>query len=291
MKRNLAVFILTHGRADNVMSYKTVRKCGWDGPIYLLVDNEDSQIDRYKELYGDEVIVFNKTEYAKQVDACDNYDKRNSIVYARNYNFVVARELGITHFWQLDDDYNEFHWSADNEGNYLTTMKQYKLKHLDKVLHAMAQFLDETPVKSIAMAQGGDFIGGEGSQVHTKYTSGQFSRKAMNSFMFRADRPVTFRGRVNDDVNLYVEAGRRGDIFITHPRLRVQQPQTQQESGGCTDIYLALGTYIKSMYSLLVAPSCIRISMMGVAHRRIHHRVLWPYTAPRIIDEGYRKQA
>ena len=102
--RRFATFILTHGRADNVLSYRALKKGGYTGQIYLLVDNEDKQLQKYLDNYGDEVIVFDKMKVAESVDACDNYGKRNSVVFARNYNFAIARELGLTHFWQLDDD-------------------------------------------------------------------------------------------------------------------------------------------------------------------------------------------
>ena len=53
---SFAVFILTHGRANNVITYATLRKQGYTGQIYLMVDDEDKQIDDYKKLYGKQVI-------------------------------------------------------------------------------------------------------------------------------------------------------------------------------------------------------------------------------------------
>jgi hypothetical protein len=285
--RKFATFILTHGRADNVLSYRALKKGGYTGQIYLLVDNEDKQLQKYLDNYGDEVIVFDKKKVAESVDACDNYGKRNSVVFARNYNFVIARELGLTHFWQLDDDYPQFGWAMNNDGDYITS--NVVTHNLDPIIDACLNFLDDSSATSVAFAQGGDFIGGGEGRFARLAKEGRFSRKAMNSFFFRSDATVTFRGRVNDDVNLYVECGRRGELFVTLPRLRLWQPQTQAEAGGCTDIYLEMGTYIKSFYSVLVAPSCVKIAAMGNKHRRIHHMVQWKYACPVIIDEKYRK--
>ena len=53
MRDDFAAFILTHGRADNVITYNTLRKQGYTGKIILLIDNEDAQIDDYKRKYGD----------------------------------------------------------------------------------------------------------------------------------------------------------------------------------------------------------------------------------------------
>jgi hypothetical protein len=290
MRSDFATFILTHGRADNVLTYKSLKKNGYTGPIYLLVDDKDKQIDKYIDNYGDEVVVFSKDKAVAMTDACDNYQRHNSVVFARNYNFVVAKELGIKYFWQLDDDYTEFRWAFGTNREYVTAAHKFKLFDLDSVLDACVDFLVASNATSVAFAQGGDFIGGAASAVGKHWSQhGWFSRKAMNSFLFDADRPVTFRGRVNDDVNLYVECGRRGELFVTIPQLRVMQPETQKNSGGCTDIYLEMGTYIKSFYSVLVAPSCVKIATMGVTHRRIHHAVQWKYACPKILHQKYRK--
>jgi hypothetical protein len=288
MKRNFAAFILSHGRADRVLTYEALRKHGYTGTIYIIVDNEDKQLDRYIKIYGEQVIVFDKTKFAKHVDACDNYDRRNSVVYARNYNFIAARKMGLTHFVQLDDDYTRFSWSLNEKRRYVTSGND--IKNLDLVLNACLDFIDDTPFVSIAFSQDGDFIGGEkGAQVLRYYRKGLFYRKVMNSFIFKAGASVKFRGRVNDDVNLYVERGRAGDLFASLPFIRLSQPLTQVMPGGCTEIYREMGTYIKSFYSVIVAPSCVKIAMMGVTNRRIHHNVDWKNCCPMIIDEKYRK--
>jgi hypothetical protein len=287
MSRNFACFILSHGRPDNVRTYKALKSGGYTGQIYILCDNEDKTLDQYKKNYGDQVITFNKTEYAKQVDACDNYNMRNSIVYARNYNFVLARKMGITHFLQLDDDYNYFAWVLDQDDQYVTSGSLMRTV-LDRVFDAYLDYLDLSGIHSVAMAQGGDLLGGADGFLK-KYIAGQFRRKAMNTFFFKTDTNITLRGRVNDDVNLYVEGGRKGEIYLTCFRTRVEQPDTQQNSGGCTDVYLKLGTYIKSFYSVMVAPSCVKIAIMHSKHSRLHHAVSWNNCCPVIIDEKYRK--
>ena len=68
---NFAVFILTNGRANNVITYNKLRKHGYSGKIYLLIDDEDSQIEAYKEKYKDQVVVFPKQ---KAIDMTDSGD-------------------------------------------------------------------------------------------------------------------------------------------------------------------------------------------------------------------------
>ena len=284
---DFAIFILTHGRANSVDTVKTLKRQGYTGRIVLMVDDEDKQIPEYKANFGKQVYVFPKKDAIAITDSGDDFNQRNSVVYARNYNFVVAKELGIKYFLQLDDDYTGFRYTFDNDKNYIT--RQINIKSLDVIIKAMLEFYIVSGAKTITMSQGGDFIGGEGSKVAKLHREGKFSRKVMNSFFCSTDRPFKFMGRINEDVNLYTENGIRGSLFITVPRIRLEQKQTQAGSGGLTDIYLDLGTYVKSFYSVMYAPSCVKINEMGVTNRRLHHMVKWKHVSPMILSEDYKK--
>jgi hypothetical protein len=96
-------------------------------------------------------------------------------------------------------------------------------------------------------------------------------------------------GRINEDVNAYVSLGLTGSLFLTYPRIRLEQKETQANSGGLTDIYLDLGTYVKSFYSVMYAPSCVKITEMGVSNRRLHHKVSWKNAVPMVINESFKK--
>lgn len=286
-RTDFAALILTHGRSNSVVTYNTLRRQGYTGRIVLMVDDEDSQIDAYRKKFGDQVVVFSKQAAIDMTDSGDNFGKRNSVVYARNYTFTVAKELGLKYFLELDDDYTQFRYTFDNDRNYIT--RNIEIKSLDGVIEAMLDFFIESGATTIAMSQGGDFIGGEKSTFSKLERKGKFSRKVMNSFFCDVDKPFKFMGRINEDVNLYAENGRRGELFITVPRIRLEQKQTQANDGGLTDIYLDLGTYVKSFYSVMYAPSCVKIAEMGVTSRRLHHRLSWKNTCPLIIPEEYKK--
>jgi len=252
-----------------------------------MIDDEDKQADEYKKLYGNQVIVFNKQKAIDYTDSGDNFQKRNSVVYARNWNFVVAKQMGIDYFLQLDDDYKAFFNTFDNQGNYITTRRN--LNNLDAVCQAMVDFLIETNADCVCMSQGGDFIGGPGSKISKLAKQGKFARKAMNAFFMNTAKPFKFMGRINEDVNAYVALGNTGKLFITVPRIRLEQIQTQANSGGLTDIYLDLGTYVKSFYSVMYAPSCVKIAEMGVTSRRLHHMVKWKHAVPEIVSGNLKK--
>ncbi len=277
-----AAFILTHGRPNDIYTYRSLQEAGYTGKIYFVIDNEDKTEDEYRRLFGSEnVIQFDKAAIGETFDIADTRTDRRAIVYARNASFEIAKQLGLEYFIQLDDDYTSFmfRW-ADGD-----VLKHSMIKNMDEVLEAMIQFIDDTGTDTFAMAQGGDFIGGvEGSAVHRP-----LMRKAMNSFIFRTDNDLRFKGRMNEDVNIYVGEGMRGRLIFTTTAVMLTQRPTQGTAGGMTEMYLETGTYMKSMYTVMMCPSCVTVRQMGPTNPRLHHSVRWDNAVPKIISDRYRK--
>ena len=281
MSRKFCIFILSHGRADNVKTIKTLKKYNYSGDIKIIIDNTDKNQERYQELYGDMVYVFDKYKAAETTDTLDNFGKMNIVVYARNTCHEIAKELGYTHFLVLDDDYTSFVNRYEEKG----VLKSVDVSRFDNICEIYCDFLDESGALTVAFAQGGDFIGGKGSSV---WTQGVL-RKAMNAFFMRTDRPFKYMGTTNEDCNAYCLLGSRGGLFFTTRDVMLNQTETQRNSGGLTDIYLEQGTYVKSFYSLMVMPSAVSIRPMGNKHMRLHHNVNWNKCVPKILDEKYKK--
>lgn len=94
---------------------------------------------------------------------------------------------------------------------------------------------------------------------------------------------------MNDDVTTYTYYGVKWDLFLTVQKVALIQWLTQQNAGGLTDIYLDKWTYVKSFYTVIVAPSCCKICTMGNVNRRIHHKMLYTYAFPMILSEKWKK--
>ena len=280
--KSFAVFILSHGRANNVITIKTLREIGYTGKIYIIVDNEDEQINKYKNLEDiEDVIIFNKEEEMKYTDTADNFKDHRLVVYARNKCHDIARELDLEYFLELDDDYTGFGIRYDNGGK----LSRKKITKADTLFDAFIDFLEKSNALTVTFAQGGDYIGGIGSKVWQD----QLSRKAMNCFFCKTDRPFKFSGSTNEDVNAYITYGNKGKLMFTVADICMDQLQTQSNPGGLTDIYLDNGTYVKSFYSVIHQPQCVKISTMGNKFRRIHHKILWDKCTPKILSEQYKK--
>jgi len=280
---DFAVFILTHGRPDNVKTVKTLRKGGYTGPIYFVVDDEDKTIDQYRANFGDKVCVFNKREIADQTDEGDNFDDRRTITHARNASYDIAAKIGVKYFVQLDDDYTNFSFRTNENQQY--PKDQFKVRtKLDEIFQLVLEFYRSIDAKCIALSQGGDFIGGKDCGAAVDAT---LKRKCMNSFFCSTKRRVWFVGRMNEDVNTYTSLGSRGHLFFTIPLVNLDQMATQSNPGGISEAYKAYGTYVKSFYTVMFAPSCTKVSMMNSRNKRIHHAIEWRNAVPVILSEEH----
>lgn len=279
---NFAAFILTNGRPDSVVTYKALKKAGYEGKIYIVIDDEDRTAPEYQAKFETDVIVFDKQKIAKTFDVADNFQNHRGVVYARNAIFEIAKELGIKYFIMLDDDYTAFNYKFDNEGKF----GEWPIKNLGGVLDALLEYYKSIPALTIAMAQNGDFIGGKRSAM--AQTVGT-KRKAMNTFICSTDRPFQFVGRINEDVNTYVSLGSRGKLFLQINHAAIIQKQTQSSKGGLTEQYLDIGTYVKSFYTVIMNPSSVRVGVMGEKHPRLHHKIRWRNTVPKILDGKYKR--
>lgn len=283
MMRKAAVFILTHGRAGRVITYKTLRSCGYTGPIFLVLDTGDEQIPQYEAEFGkDNCIVFSKADWSGRFDIGDNGGDDRVVVYARNAVWDMAREKGYRYFVVLDDDYKsfDFRWI---EGKKLAATR---CKSLDDTFEASFQFLDDTGALTVCFAQAGDFIGGADSGNFQK----GLLRKAMNVWFMDTEKPFQFYGRINEDTTTYTLLGQRGNLFFTFTQATCVQNMTQTNKGGLTEIYTEQGTWLKSFYTVMMCPSCAKVVMMGDKHLRLHHNIAWNNAVPKILNERWRKE-
>jgi hypothetical protein len=279
--KDFCVFILTYGRPNKVITLDTLKKENYNGDYYLVCSDDDNKLDEYKEKYGDKVVVFSKKDYIKDYDLFDRFDKIGVIIFARNACFDIAEKLGYKYFIELDDDYTDFRYKYDNNLNYID---RKEIMNISNMFDKMLNFYKNIPAKSIAFSQGGDFIGGKNAKriVNTK-------RKAMNSFFCSIDRKFKFIGRINEDVNTYCNLGSKGDLFLQINHVALNQLITQSNKGGMTELYLDSGTYIKSFYTIICNPSSCKIGLMGNRNKRLHHRITWNNTCPKIINDKYKK--
>lgn len=172
MRDDFAVFILSHGRADRVYTLKTLLDVGqYSGKWYIIIDSEDKTCDDYIALAGNEhVIVFDKSKV--ELDTMDNFFGTRGVVFARNECWDIAKNLGISYFLVLDDDYTSFAYRYIKFEKKRAILAAKTVKNMDALFNAMIEFLDTSGAITIAFAQAGDFIGG----INNNFLSGLCER-------------------------------------------------------------------------------------------------------------------
>lgn len=279
------VIVLCHCRPYDTTTIDTLRACKYTGKIILLLDDEDSTVEQYKERYGkDNIIeVFSKDEVLKTTDLMNSNINKSCAVYARNKCFDVAKKYGFEYFCQMDDDYTTIPY------RYVVGNTLYRENdvNLDLVFQYYLEFMDiSDKIGAVAFAEPGDFVGGVNSNLNKRL----FLRKCMGSWICFVNRPLKFLGIMNDDVNCYSLYGSRGMLFYTFNFIMIDTPATQSVKGGMTDVYLGNGTYTKTFYTLLCCPSFVRVDMFGDRHYRIHHKFNWKCAVPMLISDRYKKE-
>lgn len=294
--RNFCVLILSHGRANNVVTVDTLNKFGYTGDWFILLDSFDESKDEYVKRFGVErILIFDKQRVmdAPTTDAMDNFKFSKSIMYARQAALEAAKDMGYQYFAEYEDDYDSVRWRMNPEIEYSSKMLSKEGNVLDKVFDAMITYLEETPrLQSICMAQSGDYIGGGNSRMIQE----QSRRKVMNSWIIDVDRPFDFAGTMNDDVVVYSSLTHRGVLFLTTGFIAINQKQTQSGASGNTDMYKKFGTYAKAFYSVIGCPSGVKISTLSnlgdrvnTKEFRVHHQVDWKSVAPKILRQNIKK--
>jgi hypothetical protein len=190
--------------------------------------------------------------------------------------------LGYEWFIVLDDDYISYRYLWNEDRVFQSTRKV--CKKLDDLFEIYFEYFSKSFMKCLSFCQEGDLIGGPNSSFGKKINA---KRKVMNIYFCNTHRKFEILGRMNDDVSTYVKHGNMGDLFITTNHCCLLQTPTQQNKGGLTEMYLEMGTFVKSFYSIMFQPSSVFCKTMG-KYRRIHHMVDWKYTVPKILREEYK---
>lgn len=256
----------------------------------IVVSDDDPTLEQYIRYFGREnLYIINKDECQKErpVDLGDAYSFKSVISWARNVQFKVARDLGYKYFVTLEDDYTEFAIRAPYLKSLLTSSRKSCTERFDETAEMHFRLLDSAPfLNSVGMAQGGDYLCG----LENTFCKKGYRMKCMNVIFYRTDREYEFMGRINEDYTAYAVNNQLGRLSLTLFGFSLNQGQTQKNAGGATDVYKAYGTWLKSMYSVMFAPSCVCIGIMGYKIFRVHHNSIWKYSDVKVISSKHAKK-
>ena len=104
---DLTVFILSHKSPNKCETLDALIKCNYKGKWYILIDDEDDFINEYKVKYGDNLVIYHKEDYKRNVDlgySVMNLASYAHSIFARNALEDIAKSMGLKHYIVSDDD-------------------------------------------------------------------------------------------------------------------------------------------------------------------------------------------
>lgn len=281
-EKDYAVFILSHGRAKDIKTVKTLCKFGYTGKWFVVIDDMDKQRKLYEKKFDkDHLIIFNKKEVAKETDTGDCSDELNVGVFARNFIIDEAKRRGYKYHVQLDDDFTGFTFRYV-VGNKIASKR---CGNIDALFNSVIDYLKQTNMQVLSFALSSDYLGGIKNK---KYFKGLLP-KTMGTFFIKTNGCPKFIMRMNDDVTTGALYNHKGVLYRTISMVQTETPATQSMGGGMTEVYRNSGTYRKAFYSVICLPSSAKISAMGITDFRLHHAIEWNTCTPKILSERYKK--
>lgn len=277
MRDDLAVFILTHGRANSQKTLQTLKKCGYTGKTYLIIDDEDEQQDEYCSLYKDAVIKFSKKEIEYTFDTMTSIKEYRSVVYARNAAYSIAKVMGIKWVFVCDDDISGFSYRVIKSGK----LGSFDIKNFDDLLLLMCEIADKGNICIFSFSQAGLYIGG----ANETYLKGSH-RNISQAMLLNTDNPIKFRGLFSEDLHASLDAGIQGKTAIATTMVQIHSPTRGTNKGGLFDLYKDGGTYVRTFFTILAYPNVAKITIKnGEFKPTFNHSAF----VPLILSERWKK--
>lgn len=279
MLNNFAIFILSHGRANDMETVKAIQNAGYTGKWFVVIDDLDSQQELYKEKYGDNVIVFDKKLWAEKTDTVTNTGELRSPVFARNAITEIAKEKGLKYYAEFDDDIKTFSFRYNDNGK----LAGKPIKNFNEVIEAMLEFQEASGATSLGFASNGGFIGG---------TEGRFKqgilRNIHQAYILRADKPIEFKGLLNEDSIANEFCNSTGLLNFELCAVTQTCPVRSTNEGGLHELYKANDEYIRAFYSIIAFPNNLKIIQRNgtITLQRKTDTAM-----PKIISERWKKYA
>lgn len=247
MKR-FAIFILTNGRPNHQYTLEFLRK-SFKGDVFLLCDNEDKTLKEYQKNYGEKVLVFDKNEWVSKSDPMDNFRSKNSVLYARNAVFQLAKDMGYEYFAMADDDITRLDFRYEEDGRLVGK----QIEDFDKVVSSVLEAMDDTGTDYFYFGTDKIYIGGAANS--------QFQKKIIGKvycFIFcRTEQQHFYKGIMNEDEINNLLSMSVGKLVKSLTVIQIQyKPIGRDSVGGNAETYEENGyySYVRNFYPVIAFP-------------------------------------
>lgn len=278
-----AVMICTHGRPYKQLTLQTLRKSGYTGKIYLIVDNEDdtvSELSSVAETFNAEIKMFDKEYYFQTMDKGTIDNHRACILYAKGFCEDFAKSLGLDAFIIADDDMTGFRHRYC-EGDVL---KSTKIRNtLDEVIIAYVDFMLKLNLSTIGFGFVSCFYQG----VNALNYEQMLKYRIPYNFIFRnCNHIVDWKSWFGEDVVTATYYNMIGQLWLTVPLVQQDILPISTAVGGMREIYADNSSVKLTMQNLKYLPS----ELSTYCHRGTFKATIQHDRAyPMLISGRYKK--
>ena len=285
MRDDFAVFILTHGRPRKQRSLNTLLRDGYTGRYYLVVDNLDTTLFEYQQLYGDKVLVFDKNEYVQKTETALSPPLTKFVVFARNAAEDFARELNCKFFGLFDDDLIHFRHRYLDNGR----LKSAEICNADEVIESILEYMEQASISTTSFGIASQYIGGSlNKRIYTP--NDPYLRMCFNAYFRNAKFEVNWQPNIQEDRITSIYYGRAGQIWLQLLQIELDSaPLYGKTSGGSSDVYNSVSRFLPVFFSTVYFPDTHVVNCYhGQFTPKINKR---DYICGKIVSDRYKKDA
>lgn len=254
----MIIFILSHNRVESCPTLALLQKLNYNGIVKIVVDNEDPQLEAYRDKYKDELLVFNKNSILAIVDTAfsKGTEIKASGLYARVFVDLYARTYNLGNYMVLDDDIKNFKFRFPI-GNSLPT---FPIGDFNKLIKCLFNFMNNKNIYALSFAHQGMFIGGINSFDEEKIMG---KRVASNVWLLNSNKPFTWQTIFYEDYNSCLLNGQKGKLIFTIPFISTEvekqggqiKDTNKLKDVGMGEAYKKTTQLQRCLYSIIVSPS------------------------------------
>lgn len=291
MNSEFVVFILTYARPNAQITYNTLKRCGYTGKVYLILDDTDTTIQQYIDNYGAEnIIVFNKNYYINS-DRFDNGTNKPvyaSAVYARRAIEDIAKSMCLDYFAMADDDIQNLviRYPLNNK------LVRAKITNLDTILCLYTDLLTQN-VACVGFGMNRSYFGGVSA-----FCPERLCKKIMPSNFFIRNASVKVNWvawTFEDDITHYCNLV-DGNVWLSIPYVQqILQPFADvNNTGGNVDLYKTRNHFDICFTEVQYMPSAIKVkcddihNLSDIANTSVVRAQNNCFQ--KLISDGYRKE-
>lgn len=275
-----SVFIISHGRADRVETYDTLRNAGYHGPINIVVDTDDEK--EYRERFGRDVIAFDKDMIREKADTIYPYKLNSSALYSRIFVEMCADQIMSTNAYiVLDDDITNFRHRYIENGS----IKTAPVVNITKVFDNYIEYMLTANIATLSFIYNMFFVSG----VECLNRRVADSRHTYQIHIRNLNCKVDWTALANNDTITELNTMKLGYLWWSLPFIDFDAVPMNTKSGGMKEVYDSVSDYEKNFLAVISCPNCCKVGYSESTRGKIRIVEDKHTSYPMIVSSRYRK--